>query len=165
MRFKKFLKEDVVKQALNIEEPKVGRKYSEDLIDKRVKQIQKALDSINIKDRHTEAMAADLEDKLDKWSNVEKETQAPKPPPTEAPPEGEGKGAEEEQDQDQADKEAEEKEKEKEEADKEKEKEEADKEKEKEAEEREKEKEQKRKENAKMRGESRLIKSKIRLKR
>ena len=123
MRFSRYLKEDVIKTAINIEEPKVGRKYSDKLVTKRIDIIQSAIKKLEgkVDDESTEAIMADLEDKRGKWSNVDKETEAPKavaPPETageeEPPPEGE------EQDQGEIDKEKVEKEKEEDEKDQEK---------------------------------------------
>lgn len=97
MRFLRYLKENNISNALSIEEPKIGKKYAEKLINKRIDTIQSAIKQAEKKvdDKSTEAILADLEDKLDKWSNVDKETSAPKAvlpkeeQPEEQPPEEE----------------------------------------------------------------------------
>jgi hypothetical protein len=85
MRLEKYIKEeDVVQKALALDEPEVGGDYSEDYVNKRKDIITAALESIKGDDEATEAMIADLKDKLDKWENVKKETKPKKPAP---PPE------------------------------------------------------------------------------
>ena len=92
MRFVKFMKEDVT-DALEVNEPEVGKKYSDEYVSKRIDIIQNAIKKVRgqkMNDDAKEAIMADLNDKLDKWENVDKETKAPKPVPTagpEAPPE------------------------------------------------------------------------------
>lgn len=167
MRFVKFLNEDVIKTALNIDEPETGKKYSDDRIAVRKKTLEKALKAADKKkfanDDAREAIMADLQDKLDKWSSVDKETAAPKPvaPPAEGPPEDDQAAADAEAEDAEAD-DAKAKEKEGQEIDKEKEKEDKEIDKEKDKEEKEKEKEKKKQNQQKK--ESRLIKSKIYLK-
>ena len=186
MRFSKYLKEDVIKTAINIEEPKIGRKYSDKLVTKRIDIIQSAIKKLEgqVDDESTEAVMADLEDKRGKWSNVDKETKAPKAvePPAEPgegeepPPEGEEKEKEEEPAA--ADKEKEEEEedeKDQEKVDKEKENQDIDKEdrdkkredtRDKNADAREKAKEKKKAEKEKVkenRAINRIIKSRIKL--
>jgi len=167
MRLAKFMKEDITTDALEIGEPEVGKKYSDDYVSKRVDILQKALKKIRGKamnDDAKEAIMADLNDKLDKWENVDKETKAPEPPAVGAAPEGEEGPAEEEPAQeeepapdDEAAKEEEDRAKEDEEKDAEREKEEEEKEKKrvKDAEDREKRQEKAASENV------RLIKTKI----
>ncbi len=77
MRFTKFLKEDIIKTALGIDEPKVKGKYSADSVTRRLETIKKAIAALKGKkaDDATEAMMADLEDKQDKWQNLEAETE------------------------------------------------------------------------------------------
>ena len=129
MRFKEFLKEDTVKTALNLDEPETGAKYDDEAVKKRIDLINKAIKELRAKsdmdDNAKEAMLADLNDKLDKWENVDKETAMPDPPPPKeqpqdgengAPPEDDEEDKEkEEKDAEQAEKDAEEKEKDREE--------------------------------------------------
>ncbi len=163
MRFEKFMREDT-SDALNVDEPEVAKKYSEEYVAKRIAIIQDAIKKVRGKsmdDEAKEAIMADLNDKLDKWENVDKETKAPEPPAVGAAPEDE-KGAAEAPEEpapekpvpDEKEKDAEDKAKE-EDVDKEKEEEEKEKKRIKDAEDREK-----RKEKAAA-SESRLIKTKI----
>ena len=171
MRFVRYLKEDVIKQALNISEPETGRKYSDKLVTKRIDIINQAMKKLekSVDDEAGEAQMADLEDKRGKWSNVDQETKAPEPVPA-APPEGE-EGEEPEEKEaaaaEKEDKDAEKEEKEVEQDEKDQEKEGASAEKE----DRDKEKKNRKKENEKdrqfskkMKQENRLIKSRIKLK-
>lgn len=94
MKFKKYINENY-KKALNIGEPETGGKYSDDAVARRIETIEAGLkDAEKLPDdEHKEGIIADLEDKLDKWQNVDQETAAPK---SAAPPEGEeGEGEEE----------------------------------------------------------------------
>ena len=161
MRLAKFMREDTT-DALNVDEPEVAKKYSEDYVAKRISIIQAALKKVRGKsmdDEAKEAIMADLNDKLDKWENVDKETKAPEPAPTaETPEDGEEEApAEEEEPAPDDEKEAEDKAKEEEEKDVDKEKEEEEKEKKriKDAEDREKRQDKSASENV------RLIKTKI----
>lgn len=177
MRFIKFLNEDVIKTALGFDEPKTGKKYSDEYVKKRKETLEKAIKAAENKkfdnEDVREAMLADLQDKLDKWSNVEKETAAPKPPaPPEEPgvekTEGPPEGKEEIEADAEKEKEAEEKAKEEDEkeAEKDVEREEKKVDREKDRLDREKEREKRKKEDEKRRKkaqEGRLIKSKIRL--
>ena len=148
--------------ALNVDEPEVAKKYSDEYVAKRIAIIQDALKKVRGKsmdDEAKEAIMADLNDKLDKWENVDKETAATEPPAT-APPEGGEEAPEEPADEpapDEKEKEAEDKAKEDEEKDVDKEKEEEEKEKKriKDAEDREKKQEKAATESV------RLIKTKI----
>ena len=82
MRLLKFLEENVVQDALAVDEPEVGGKYDDDMINKRLDLIQKAIKELRGKemdDDAKEAMMADLNDKLDKWENVEQEIKPTKP--------------------------------------------------------------------------------------
>ena len=91
MRFEKFMREDT-SDALNVDEPEVSKKYSDEYVAKRIAIIQDALKKVRGKsmdDEAKEAIMADLNDKLDKWENVEKETKAPELPAVGAAPEGE----------------------------------------------------------------------------
>ena len=135
MRLEKFMREDT-SDALNVDEPEVAKKYSDDYVAKRIAIIQDALKKIRGKamnDEAKEAIMADLNDKLDKWENVDKETEAPKAPAPAAPEEGGEEEAPAEPEPDAGDDEAA-----KEEEDKAKEGEEKDAESEKEKEEKEK---------------------------
>jgi len=91
MRFTRFLKESVIDDALKVDEPSVRRKYSEEGVKKKLDLIQKAIKELRNNDKYDDdakdAIMADLEDKQDKWSNVDSETKPPKP--VAPPPEGE----------------------------------------------------------------------------
>lgn len=137
MRLDKFMREDT-SDALNVNEPEVSKKYSDEYVAKRIAIIQDALKKIRGKsmdDEAKEAIMADLNDKLDKWENVDNETKAPEPPAVGAAPEGEGEeapaepGAEEAPADDEAAKKEEDKAKEDEEKGADKEKDDEDKEK------------------------------------
>jgi hypothetical protein len=169
MRFTRFLKESVIDDALKVDEPSVRRKYSEEGVKKKLDLIQKAIKELRGSSKYDDdakdAIMADLEDKQDKWSNVDSETKPVKV--AQAPPEGEEGGGEappegEAEADAEAEKEEEDKAKEKEEEDAAKEEDKA-----KEEEDKEKEKEKKEKERmekadkAAAKKESRLIKSKI----
>lgn len=155
MRFKNYVNENY-KKALNIGEPEVGSKYSDDAVQRRITTIEAGIKDANKlpDDEHKEGILADLEDKLDKWSNVDQETEAPKAP---APPEGE-EGEEEAAGEEEADAEAEEDADAKDQEDKEKEKEDKEIEKDDKAvekdEEKEKEREKKEREREKQREKS-----------
>jgi len=96
-RLKSFMKESSVTDALDISEPEIGKKYDDEAVASRKKRIQAAIKQLRgqsmVDDEAKEAMLADLNDKLDKWENVEDETAAPKAvsktdaPPEDAPPE------------------------------------------------------------------------------
>jgi hypothetical protein len=106
-RLSKFLEESVVQDALAIEEPDVGGQYTDERVEAHLKKINSAIKELRgsgkYDDEAKEAMMADLNDKLDKWENVERETKPAPPvgpsadlngekeeaPPTEETPEGE----------------------------------------------------------------------------
>jgi len=94
MRLNRFLTEEgAVQSALDIEEPEVDGKYSERVINDNIDKIEKAISKLGKpKDDAEEAILSDLEDKLDKWNNVDKET---KPAGPGKPPEGEQPAGEE----------------------------------------------------------------------
>ena len=76
MRFNNYLNEDDIQKGLSVDEPEVGEKYPDELVKEKINIIEKAL-SMAKKQEANEANAAiiaDLEDKLDKWKNVDKET-------------------------------------------------------------------------------------------
>jgi len=94
MRFVRFMNEDVT-DALEVNEPEVGKKYSDEYVSKRIDIIQAAIKKVRgqkMNDDAKEAIMADLNDKLDKWENVDKETKppiaGPEAPPETIPPEG-----------------------------------------------------------------------------
>lgn len=100
MRFKKFLNEGIVQNALDLPEPKIGQKYPSEKIKRYLEMISKALKEMSSKEENeaNDAIVADLRDKKDKWSNVKKETKPiimkkEEPPPEqqeeEPPPEEE----------------------------------------------------------------------------
>jgi len=158
MRFEKYINENY-KKALSIGEPETGGKYSDDSVKRRIKEIEAGIKDANkLPDNEAkEGILADLEDKLDKWQNVDKETEAPK---AAAPPEGDEEGEKEPEGEEEevADTEAEEDDAAKEQENKEKEKEDKEIEKDEKAadrdEKREKEREKKEKEREKMREKS-----------
>ena len=97
MRFNRYIREeDSVQSALDIDEPEIGEKYSERVISQNKKSIENAISKVgDPNDDAEEAILSDLEDKLEKWNNVEKEIEAVGPfpedgeedPPEEDPPE------------------------------------------------------------------------------
>lgn len=123
MRLTRFLyEEDAVKKALEIEEPAVGEEYSDEEVKWRISDIKDAIEvqkKNGVESEADNALLKDLEDKLDKWENVDKETEpagpvvpaldvmaatvAPEPPaesggeepPKKAPPEEEDEEDEE----------------------------------------------------------------------
>ena len=94
MRLNKFLTEE---DALDIEEPETDGDYSDRVVKQNIEKIKKAISKLGEpKNDAEEAILADLEDKLDKWKNVDKETEPAGPfripgdeelPPEEAPEE------------------------------------------------------------------------------
>lgn len=100
MRFFEYIYEDIVQKALEIDEPDVAKKYSDDMVKKRIDMLKTAISQAKKKsyvdDDSKEAVIIDLEDKLDKWQNLEKSTEPNRPPAEEQPPEdGEEKPEEE----------------------------------------------------------------------
>ena len=107
MRLARFLnEEDVIKKGLSVMEPEVGEKYSDEEVKEYISTVKDAIAAQKKEDMNDAAKAIlkDLEDKLDKWENVDIETKATGPvvpavdilaaiPPEaageEAPPEGE----------------------------------------------------------------------------
>jgi len=91
MRLNRYIKEeDSVKNALDIGEPEVNGKYSERVIADNIDKIKKAISNLSKpKNDADEAILSDLEDKLEKWENVDKETKpsGPAKPPEEKPEE------------------------------------------------------------------------------
>lgn len=97
MRLKRYLIESAIQDALDLPEPTVGGRYSEEQVKKYLDLIEKAIKEVGKKEDN-EANAAilnDLEDKKEKWSNVEKETK-PVKTKQEPPPEDKEKDGEEE---------------------------------------------------------------------
>jgi len=105
MRLEKYLnEEDVIQQALGIDEPEEGGEYTDDeaqrIIDVLVKAIDiqaKKVDGLEDGEQYDAALAVlkDLKDKLEKWENRDEEVKSkgPNPDPTmpveELPPEEE----------------------------------------------------------------------------
>ena len=79
MRLTRFLYEgDVIKKALEIEEPAVGEEYSDEEIKWRISDIKDAIDvqkKNGIESEVNNALLKDLTDKLEKWENVDQETE------------------------------------------------------------------------------------------
>jgi hypothetical protein len=72
MRLTRFLnEEDAIKKGLEVPEPEVGEKYSKEEVKKYISLIKNAISAQ--KEDGDEAILKDLEDKLDKWQNVETE--------------------------------------------------------------------------------------------
>jgi len=97
MRLTRFLnEEDVIKKALSIPEPEVGETYSDEEVKEYITVLKDALGSKGADG----AMIKDIQDKLDKWENVDSETKPAGPviPAVDRlaaqPPEGEGGGEE-----------------------------------------------------------------------
>ena len=73
MRLTRFLREeDHISKGLEVPEPEVGEKYSKEEVKKYISLIKNAI-SAQEKDGD-EAILKDLEDKLDKWQNVDEFT-------------------------------------------------------------------------------------------
>jgi hypothetical protein len=111
MRLARFLNEkDVVKQGLSVMEPEIGEEYSDEEVKEYISIIKNAIGAQKKEEMNdaAKAMLKDLEDKLNKWENVDSETKPVGPsipavdllaatagaeggeaPPGEAPPEGE----------------------------------------------------------------------------
>jgi two-component system chemotaxis sensor kinase CheA len=99
MRLFDYLYEDAIRDGLEVSEPEINRDYSDEFVKNNIKTIKTALSQTKKKkfsDEETKSsVVADLEDKLNKWKNVDKETKAPPPPPPEdAGGEGESEGEE-----------------------------------------------------------------------
>jgi len=88
MRLNRFLnEEDIIQKGLDTNEPEVNKKYSDRVIKSNKKTINKAISKLGKPSNDAdEAILSDLEDKLDKWENVKKETK-PAGPFTEKEPE------------------------------------------------------------------------------
>ena len=165
MRLFDYIYENLVKDALDTDEPEVGGSYSDDYVKKIVDKLKSAISQADkdsyVDDDAKEAIMSDLQDKLEVWKNVDKETKPSKPTPK--PSEDKDKEADKQKESEDKDKESEDKQKERE-----KEKTEDEKAKNKQKDEKEKDDEERRKENEKQREEmkkknedSRLIKSRI----
>jgi len=96
MKYLKYLTEDTVTKALALPEPEIGGDYATEKVERYIKMIEAALDSMTKKKENdaNDAIVQDLRDKKKKWKNVDKETKPVKvkkeePPPEEAPPEEE----------------------------------------------------------------------------
>lgn len=83
MRLTRFLyEEDNIKKGLSIKEPEVGNDYSDEEVKEYIATIKDAISAQKSKGTESEADAAimkDLEDKLDKWENIDSETKAAGP--------------------------------------------------------------------------------------
>lgn len=103
MRLNRYISEEnAIQKGLEVDEPEVKIKYSDESVTKRLTIIKSAISAAKkLKDDEAkEATLSDLEDKLNKWENVDKETKpAPPPPPEteEAPPEDEEEAPPEEE--------------------------------------------------------------------
>lgn len=66
-----------ISSALALDEPQVGKKYGTSAIKRKLEMINAAISELGKKEQTdaTEAQMADLEDKRDKWQNVDKETE------------------------------------------------------------------------------------------
>ncbi len=93
MRLKYYLKENTIGDALAIEEPEVGKKYGDALVAGYIETLEAAIEEADGLPTGSDknAIIADLQDKLDKWKNLEKELEpsGPNLPPelTTLPPE------------------------------------------------------------------------------
>jgi hypothetical protein len=86
MRFYKYLnEEDIVQKALSMDEPKTGKKYNKEDIEKKLDLLNKAIElqsNIYDNDQDNESLEAilnDLLDKKDKWSNWKEEVKTKGP--------------------------------------------------------------------------------------
>ena len=83
MRLTRFLYEgDNIQKGLSIGEPEVGEDYSDEEVKKNITAIKDAIAAQKSKGTESDAdesIMKDLEDKLDKWENVDSETKAAGP--------------------------------------------------------------------------------------
>ena len=82
MRLARFLnEEDVIKKGLSVMEPEVGEKYSDEEVKEYTSTVKDAIAAQKKEDMNDAAKAIlkDLEDKLDKWENIDSETKAAGP--------------------------------------------------------------------------------------
>ena len=78
MRLSRFLnEEDVIKKGLSVSEPEVGEEYSDDEVKEYISIIKNAIGAQKKEemDDAAKAILKDLEDKLNKWENVDTETE------------------------------------------------------------------------------------------
>lgn len=78
MRLARFLnEEDVVKKGLSVAEPEVGEEYSDELVKEYISIIKNAIAAQEKEEMNdaAKAMLKDLEDKLNKWENLDSETE------------------------------------------------------------------------------------------
>ena len=78
MRLSRFLnEEDVIKKGLSVSEPEVGEEYSDDEVKEYISIIKNAIGAQKKEEMNDAAKAIlkDLEDKLNKWENVDTETE------------------------------------------------------------------------------------------
>lgn len=98
MKYLKYLTEDTVTKALDLPEPEIGGDYATEKVERYIKMIEAALESMTKKEENdaNDAIVQDLRDKKKKWNNVDKATKPVKikkddageePPPEEPPPE------------------------------------------------------------------------------
>ena len=77
MRLARFLnEEDVVKKGLELMEPEIGEEYSDELVKEYISIIKNAIGAQKKEEMNDAAKAIlkDLEDKLNKWENIDSET-------------------------------------------------------------------------------------------
>jgi len=78
MRLARFLnEEDVVKKGLELMEPEVGEEYSDEDVKEYISIIKNAIAAQKKEEMNdaAKAMLKDLEDKLNKWENIDSETE------------------------------------------------------------------------------------------
>lgn len=94
MRYFKYLTEDAVSKALDLEEPEVGGKYPDEKIERYIAMIDAGIKQMKSKEQNdaNDSIVADLRDKKEKWSNVKKETKPVKTKLEVPPGEEEGGG-------------------------------------------------------------------------
>lgn len=86
MRFRSYLKEDIIQKALELPEPEVGEEYDKDYVSKIIEILNQAMEKAEqMEDGEAkDSIIADLKDKTEKWENLDKET---KPEGPNLPPE------------------------------------------------------------------------------
>jgi len=96
MKYLKYLTEDTVTKALALPEPEIGGDYATEKVERYIKMIEAALDSMTKKKENdaNDAIVQDLRTKKKAWENVDQQTKPVKikkdgegePPPEETPP-------------------------------------------------------------------------------
>lgn len=81
MRLTRYLnEEDIIKKGLGVPEPEVGEEYSKEEVQGYIAIVKDAISAVEEEEKEgSEAVIKDLQDKLNKWENVDSETEAAGP--------------------------------------------------------------------------------------